>query len=70
MYTTDRARLESALARAHRALFDASTAAEALNEFGTEEDLRQIMQEVTRLSEASLKGSPGRRQIAGQLRLS
>lgn len=69
-YDTQRAKLESELARAHRALYYAEEAAEALSDFGMQEDLKMLLKEVTRLGEASLRGKARRSQLAGQFEIS
>lgn len=69
-YSTARAKLESELARAHRALYYAEAAAEDLNEPGTAEDLKQLQREVVRIAEGSLRGRPNTRSVLpGQLNL-
>jgi hypothetical protein len=69
-YTSDRARFESELAKAHRALTYARDAAERLQSSGDVEDLVQIRNEVTRLAEGSLRGKARPvRQIKGQQQL-
>lgn len=69
-YGTNRARIESELAKAHRALYYAQEAAEREGDVGLEEDLRQLLVEVTRIAERSLRG-PARAgsSMRGQLRL-
>lgn len=67
-YTPQRAIYETQLARAHRALYKAAAAADALNDLGAEEDCHGIMAEVLRLSEDSLRGKP-RKMIRGQTSL-
>lgn len=56
MYDKNRARFESQLAIAHRALFNAGEAAEALNEQGALDDLIQLLGEVTRIADDSASG--------------
>lgn len=67
-YNASRARMESQLASAHRALFRAMEAAREDGDLGAELDLEQIMREVGRVAERSLKGK-ARKQLDGQLRL-
>ena len=67
-YGVDRAQMEAELARAHRALYRAADAAERDGDRGAEEDLRQLLAEVTRIAERSLKGK-ARPRLDGQLRL-
>jgi len=62
-----RARLESALARAHQSLYTAQNAAEALGDADGHDELYEIMMAVGRLMERSLKPHPNR-QIPGHLR--
>jgi len=67
-----RARYEAALGRAHRALWIAGCIAGEMGDHGAEEDLEQLLREVTRIAEGSLKGSARRaksQQIAGQTSL-
>lgn len=56
MYSKSRAEYESALSRAHRALYVACEAADDCRDEGAADDCRQLLKEVTRLAEASLKG--------------
>ena len=60
-YTPDRARMEAALARAHRGLAQAREAAESLGDDGAAHDIHQIEREVVRVAEGSLRGRPNRR---------
>jgi hypothetical protein len=55
-FTTDRARFESALGRAHRALWQAADAANAFGSLGDWEDCLDLAREVLRIAEGSLKG--------------
>jgi hypothetical protein len=64
----DRAKYETRLASAHRALFYATAQAEQMGDDGAAEDLRQIAREIQRLAEASLKGKV-KPQMKGQLRI-
>jgi hypothetical protein len=67
---TNRARMEQAIATAHRAVWRAAEAAEEMGSEGDHEDLVAIMRELTRLQVESLKGRSRRsKQIAGQLDL-
>lgn len=50
-----RARYEFALAAAHRQLFNASQRADELHDEGAGDDLAQLLREVSRLAEASLR---------------
>ncbi len=62
--------MESALARAHRALNDAHTAAELDGNYGAEHDLELLLVEVARVAEHSLKGSAKpARVLNGQMAL-
>lgn len=71
-YDTNRARLESEIARAHRAVFNASQAAMDCNDPAAAEELDSILRELTRLGNDSLRTSkrqlrpvdPGARQTA------
>ncbi len=64
----ERARLESSVARAHRAVYYAMTAAQRAGHEGAEEDLRQLLAELTRIGHGLL--SPGeRRALEGQPQL-
>lgn len=56
-YSTSRARLESEIARAHRAVFNASQAAMDCNDPRAAEELDSILRELTRLGEDSLRTS-------------
>jgi hypothetical protein len=67
-YNANRARYESSLARAHRALYYAQEAAEELRDPGAADDCAQILREISRLADASLKGK-ARPQLAGQLKM-
>lgn len=63
-----RAKYETQLARAHRSLYWASVAAEELGDLGAVDDVTQIMLEVNRLTEDSLRGRKRTREpIPGQL---
>lgn len=55
-YSRERAVYESQLAVAHRALWRASEAASEMRDEGAEHDVVQVIKEVTRLAQASLKG--------------
>jgi hypothetical protein len=66
-YSQERARLEAAVARAHRAVVDARNAADEMQDQGAELDLRQIEQELVRIAEQSLKGARRVRPMNGQL---
>lgn len=66
-YSTDRARYESELARAHRAIFNARNTALDMNDISAEQDLDQLLREVTRLAQDSLR--PHKRPYRGQMRL-
>lgn len=55
-----RARLESALARAHQSLYTAQSAAEALGDNDGHDELYDIMTAVGRLMERSLRPHPNR----------
>lgn len=67
-YSSERARIESALARAHRALWQVRESAEVIHDEGLEHDADLLMREVQRLSEASLRGKL-RKPLAGQMRI-
>jgi hypothetical protein len=63
--------MEHSLARAHRALFDAFTAAEAAGDEGAALDIGMLSAEVVRVAEGSLRGKApkaGRLQIDGKIR--
>lgn len=60
-YTADRARMEAALARAHRGLAAAREAAQSLGDEGAEHDIYQVEREVVRIAEGSLRGRPNKR---------
>lgn len=53
-YGTDRARMETQLAVAHRALYRAQQAAENMQDEGAAHDLQQLLWGVTAIAEASL----------------
>lgn len=53
-YSTGRAKMESELAAAHRRLWTASEAAQAMGDLGAAEDIDQILREVSRVASASL----------------
>lgn len=53
-YDTDRARMETQLAVAHRALYRAQRAAENMQDEGAAHDLEQMIWGVTAIAEASL----------------
>ena len=60
----EHAYLESSVARAHRAVHQAMFAAQRAGHEGAEEDLRQLLVELTRIGEGLLR--PGhRRALAG-----
>lgn len=61
-YSQSRATMESRLATAHRALHAAATAAAELGDEHAEDDILQILKEVTRVAEDSLKGRARRRE--------
>lgn len=65
MYTTTRAQYEAALARAHRAVWSAGEAAEALGERGALSDLLQLLGELTRISDDSASGRRRRHGVLG-----
>jgi len=67
-FSADRARYESALARAHKALYQAQESAEAMGDDGAAEDLRSLLRHVGVLAESSLRGKV-RKPIPGQTRL-
>jgi hypothetical protein len=56
----NRARYEEHLSRAHRAIWAAQKAAERLGDEGAEQDLSQLLREVSRLATASLSGKARR----------
>lgn len=58
-----RAQLEVSLARAHRAINNAKTSAEALNDYSMYLDLQMLEVEVTRLAEASLSDKKRQRSL-------
>jgi hypothetical protein len=61
-----RARYEFALAAAHRQLFNASQRADEMHDEGAGDDLAQLLREVSRLADASLRDKPLRKRgIAG-----
>lgn len=63
------ARYESKLGRAHRALWEAHSAAEQLQLEGAASDLEMLLRELTRIGEGALSRRPGRSvgpQIPGQ----
>ncbi len=64
-YSQNRARMESSLARAHRAIVDAKHAADAAGDPGAYLDLQQIEVEITRVAEGSLNRTR-KRQLRGQ----
>jgi len=72
-YGIQRARMETHLASAHKALWRAHAAAEAMGSEGDEHDIFQLLEEVRRLSEASLRdrlrAAPQTRSEPTQLRL-
>jgi len=69
-YSINRAAYEAALAAAHRALWRAGIAAEQLGDEGAAQDVDQLLKEVTRLAEASLKGKANARSVlSGQTSL-
>lgn len=69
-YSADRARMEAQLAVAHRALYRAMQAAEDAGDEGASEDLAQLLREVSRVADLSLRGKPRRAQLKGQLEIS
>ena len=64
MYTAHRARIESQLAKAHRAVTEAMTAAEMDGDVTLGLDLQMLQVELTRLAEASLRGKARRSLLA------
>lgn len=67
-YSQNRAIYEHQLALAHRALWRAQEAAVEMGDHGGEQDCAQLLVEVNRVAEKSLKGSPrGRAAYRGQL---
>ena len=66
--SNDRARLESALSRAHRALYDAQQQAELLGDVSGHDCLYDLMTVVGSLMERSLSSNPNGR-IPGQMAL-
>lgn len=67
-YSKSRATFEAQLAVAHRALYRASEAAEGMRDDGAEEDCLQLLREVARVAEQSLKSNPrARPQLKGQM---
>lgn len=68
-YGPDRAAMEAALARAHRALTQARQHAEDMHDVGAESDILQLEREVIRVAEGSLKGHRPKPQLKGQLRI-
>lgn len=67
MYTTQRARYEATLARAHRAVWIAVQAAAELGDDGAEQDLTEIMKHLSSMANDSLKGKV--KVMKGQLKL-
>ena len=66
-YGPERAAMEYQLARAHRALHTAFMAADNMGDRGAAEDCWQLMVELARVAEKSLKGTPrAKPQIKGQ----
>ncbi len=61
----DKARLETQIARAHRAIWMATQSADALSYDGLSEDLRQLLVELTRLQTDLLKTGRPRRMAVG-----
>jgi hypothetical protein len=68
-YSRARAVMEDRLAAAHRALHTAASAAEEMHDDGAAEDIYQILKEVSRVAEASLRDKPRRSKIKGQLEI-
>ena len=69
-YSQNRAIYEHQLAIAHRALWRASEAAEEMGDGGAEHDCQQLLKELGRVAEHSLKSNPrARPQLKGQLSL-
>jgi hypothetical protein len=68
VYGTERAAYEGALARAHRALWEASLHSFNAGDEGAATDCEQLQREVSRLAEASLKGNL-RRPVSRQVPL-
>lgn len=62
-----RSRYEQSLATAHRAIYRAIDQAEQLGDQGAEHDCHQILKEIQRLAEASLRGKV--RPMRGQAEL-
>lgn len=67
MYTTARATYESAIARAFRSVFQALSAAEALGDEGSCEDLSGMLEHLSSMQVDSLKGKV--KPLKGQLKI-
>jgi hypothetical protein len=63
-YSYHRAGYEAALAAAHRALHSAAGHASDMGSEGEQHDTEQLMREVTRLGEDSLRGKARRDRLA------
>jgi hypothetical protein len=57
MFSQDRARYEQSLATAHRALWAAQESAELLNDYGAHDACYDMLVDIVRLQESSLKGN-------------
>jgi hypothetical protein len=66
---TQRARLEAAIGRAHRAVYNALRRAEEFGDLGIEVDLDEMLRRLTNIQSELLGGARGRKPLPGQLEL-
>lgn len=68
-YSADRARYETELSKAHRALYNAERLATELNDDGAAQDCGSLTREITRLAQDSLGPKRRKPQIRGQMEI-